>query len=315
MNLSLDEDASATSCKILGETHFLITKFPSKKFVINYIFAITFNGLLMIPTILLNAMAIITILKSSQLKSRPCYFIILVQSVIDLAVGVLGIPLLMFFLASGLGGITNCFAANLALKTTVLPVTVSSITLSALILERYIAILHPYAYKTQVTKKRLLIYVGFGAVVAISLVVIFLSSPRVYHICEATVATFIFVFAAIAYTRIYLVVKKLARTPHRPHDPAAVENTTKMKAFRQKVKHATSCFLVVVFYAVLHFLPGAIALPFFKSMKQFERQAIFVWIYTLCQLNSCVNSVVFFWTKTMLRVEAAKTLKSMCNAS
>jgi hypothetical protein len=45
----------------------------------------------MIHTVLLNAVAMITILKSSQLKSKPCYFIILVQSINDLAVGIVSI--------------------------------------------------------------------------------------------------------------------------------------------------------------------------------------------------------------------------------
>ena len=296
MNHSTDEEALGTSCKILGRTYFVISKLPSEKFVINYIFAISFNGLLIIPTILLNAVATITILKSSQLKSKPCYFIILVQSVIDLAVGVLGIPLLIFFLASGMGGITNCVAARLTLSSTLLPAILSSVTLSALTLERYIAILHPYAYSTQVTKKRLLIYVGCGPVVAISLLLLYLSNPRLYHICVATVEMFIFVFTAFAYTRIYLVVKKLSRTPNRPHDPAAVDNTTKMKVFWQKVAHAKSCFIVVICFGVFCVLPGGITIAFFPTLNLFEKQAILVWIITLGLINSSVNSIIFFWT-------------------
>ena len=313
MNHSVDEEAYQTSCKILGKAHFVLTNFPSDDFVINYIFAISFNGLLIIPTILLNAVATITILKSSQLNSKPCYFIILLQSTVDLAAGVLGIPLLIFFLASGLGGTTtSCVAAGLAFKSLVLPSMLSFVTLSALTLERYIAILHPYAYNTQVTKKRLLIYVGCGAVVAISLFLVHLYNIRLFHICIATVEMFIFVFTAFAYTRIYLVVKKLARTPHRPHDPAAVENTTKMKVFFGEIKHAKSCFIVVVCFGVLCFLPGAITIPFMPTLKPSEKQAIVVWIYTLGLLNSSVNSIIFFWTKTMLRNEAVKTFKTAC---
>jgi hypothetical protein len=52
MNRSVDEEAFKMSCKSLGETHFITTQFPSEKFEINNIFAIVFNGLLMIPTIL-----------------------------------------------------------------------------------------------------------------------------------------------------------------------------------------------------------------------------------------------------------------------
>ena len=201
MNHSLGEEGFVMSCQILGKTRFVITELPSEMYAINYIFAITFNGLLMIPTILLNAVAIVTILKSSQLMSKPCYFIILVQSVIDLAVGVVGIPLLIFYLASGTGGIKNCLAGRLALSSTTLPSMISCVILSALALERYIAILHSYAYSTQVTKKRLLIYVGCGAVMAISLFLLHLYVPRFYHICTASMATLLFVFTVFANTR------------------------------------------------------------------------------------------------------------------
>jgi hypothetical protein len=267
----------------------------------------------MIPTILLNAAAIITILKSSQLNSKPCYFIILVQSVIDLAVGVLGIPLLIFYLASGLGGITNCVAATLALKSTLLPTLTSCITLFALTTERYIAILHPYAYSTRVTKKRLLIFVGCGAVLAILLFFFFLDQPELYYICVITLVMLILAFVTFAYIKIYLVVRKLSRSPNRPHDPAAQENTTKMKVFLGQIKHAKSCFMVVVCFGVLCFLPGAIALTFMPTLKQIERRAILVWLYRLSFLNSSVNSLIFFWSKTMLRKEAVKKLNSLCS--
>jgi hypothetical protein len=84
-------------------TYSVITEFLSEKLLINHIFAIALNSLLIIPTILLNAVAIITIFKYSQLNNKPYYFIILVQrSIIDLAVGVLSIPLILVFLASGI---------------------------------------------------------------------------------------------------------------------------------------------------------------------------------------------------------------------
>ena len=313
MNQSADEEVFRISCEILGKSNFVIIKLPSEKYVINYILAITFNGILLLPTVLLNAVAILTILRSSQLNSKPCYFIILVQSVIDLAVGIFSIPLLIFFLASGIGGTTNCVAATLALKLTSLPTIISSIALSALTLERYVAILHPYAYSTQVTNKRLLIFVGCGAAAAIFLDILSLYNPRLHHICVMSVAMAIFIFTAFAYTRIYLVVKRLSRSPNTPHDPAAVENKTKTKVLLGEIKYAKSCFMVVVCYAVLCLLPGAITLPFHSALAQYKRQAIVVWIYTLAFLNSSVNSLIFFWTKTTLRNKAIETLKTMCS--
>jgi hypothetical protein len=311
MNFSTDEEMLGTPCNVMGRTSFLITKLPSEKFLINHIFAITFNSILVISTISLNAVAIKTILKSSQLKSKPCYFIILVQSVIDLAVGVFGIPLFIFFLASGLGGITNCIGANLALGSTLIPIGMSSIALSAMTMERYIAILYPYAYTTMVTKKRLLIFVGSGAVVVASVVALHFLNRKLFQISIAAVQMIIFAATVFAYARIYRVVRKLSGSPNRPHDPAAVENETKMKLFLREIKHAKSCFIVVICFGVLCFLPAVILFPLSSRFDKFEWLALQAWVCTLGLSNSTFNSIIFFWTKKMLRHEALKTLNAL----
>ena len=68
------------------------SELPSEKSLIVHLIVLVFNSILIIPTIVLNVVSIITVLKCSQLNSKPCYFVILVESVIDSAVGVVGIP-------------------------------------------------------------------------------------------------------------------------------------------------------------------------------------------------------------------------------
>ncbi len=302
------------SCEILGKTYFVTTNLPSDKLLINQIFAIAFNGVLIIPTILLNAIAIITILKSSQLKKKPCYFIILIQSITDLAVGALGIPIFIFFLGSEIGGISNCIAATLAFKSTTIPLGTSTITISALTLERYIAILHPYAYNIYVTRKRLLIYIVSNAAVLFAVIILSFAIQELTGIYSTIYAIIVFFFMAFAYTRIYFVVKRLARSHNKLHVAVTEENLTRMKLFLQQTKLATSCFVVVVCFCVLCLLPIAIAIPLYESVDQFEFRAILVWIFTLGMLNSNVNSVIFFWTKSTLRKEATN-IKCHCDHS
>ena len=90
-----------------------------------------------------NDVAVITILRSSQINSKSCYLIILLQSTFDIPVGMLGIPLFIYYLSSSIGGISNRFADSLACHLMRAPIKISSITVTALTLERYIAILHP----------------------------------------------------------------------------------------------------------------------------------------------------------------------------
>jgi large-conductance mechanosensitive channel len=310
MNLSAEQQVYETSCRILGTTNFMITKIPSEGLRINQVLAIVFNGILIIPTILLNAVAIITIWKSSQLNRKPCYFIILVQSVTDLAVGLVSIPLFIFFLKRALGGYEKyCSETFLAFRLILLPVGLSTITLLALTLERYVAILHPYAYGSGVTKKRLVVFIGCCDAVEFSVFTLSLMNQRILEIYAVVKMTIVFLFIAFAYTKIFFVVRKLSRSQRRPQDPSSDANLTRMKLFLREIKQAKACLIVIICFSVLNFLPATIAIPLIPMLDRFEMLATIAWVITLRVLNSSANSVIFFWTKTMLRKEAIKTLK------
>lgn len=306
MEVTVDDEYK-TSCQILGTTHFQVTKLPSENFVINNIVAIAFSGVLIIPTLLLNGVAVITIFKSSQLSSKPCYYIILIQSMFDFAVGMFAIPSYIYYLANSIGGMTNCFAAVLARRLTVSPIGGSSIALTAMTVERYIAILHPFSYKTQVTKQRLLKYVGAIATVEFLVIILSFKSARLLEIYLILKATLVFVITAYVYTRIYLVVKKLDQSLKKPNDAAGM-NLTRTKLFLQQIRQARSCFMVVVCYFALCFLPPLVVVPFSKTINAFNVFAIRTWFFSITILNSVANSLIFFWTKTMLRKEALKVL-------
>ena len=307
MNVT-DKQEFLMSCQILGATHFVATKLPSEKLVINHIFAIAFNGIMIIPTILLNGVAVITILKSSQLNSKLCYYIILLQSMFDLAVGVLGIPLFIFFLANSIGGISDCFAASLARRLMAAPMGGSSMVLTAMTVERYIAILHPYTYRIQVTKQRILKYVGATATVQFLVISLSFAIKPLVQLYAITKVTLIFILTAYVYTRIYLVVKKLACSQKKPHAAAEELNVTKNKLFLQEIRQARSCFIVVICYFMLGFLPPAFATLFSSNSNSFQELLTIVWVVSIIITNSSINSVIFFWTKTMLRKEALKLL-------
>ena len=308
MNSSDVQDDFEISCQIFGKTYFLITKLPSKHLLINHVSGIVVSSILIIPTVLLNAIAIKTILRSSQLYSKPCYFIILLQSVIDLAVGVLGIPLFILYLASGIGGFSNCYVSTLALQLTFLQVSVSEVTINVITLQRYLAILHPHFHRTKVTKKRLLIVEAFGCVGVIILILFFRTTKNT---AGAVGVTLVFLFNAFAYTKIYLVVRKAARSRKQLQDLASDQKFTRLILFFHNIKQAKSSFMVVICFFILVFLPTAIAGPFYASADKFEQLVIIIWINVLLQSNSSVNSVIFFWARPLLKTDALKILKNM----
>jgi hypothetical protein len=86
-------------------------------------------------------------------------------------------------------------------------------------------------------------------------IIIFKSSKFVYYRS----------LIAFVYTRIYLVVRKLAQSQNKSHGAVSKGNLTRMKLFLREIKQAKSCFIVVICFCVLGFLPPTIAVPFFQA--------------------------------------------------
>ena len=312
-NNSTQEDEA--SCRILGMYHSTQQSL-SKELLINYIFAFVFNGILIIPTILLNVIAILTISKSSSLKEKPCYFTILVQSVIDLGVGIITIPLFLVCFASAMGEYSNCIVVIFAEKIGFLMIDISAATLLIITLERYIAILHPFGYKMLITKRRILICTLACSLVQLSGKVLSLNFPTLLRPWLLGQSTFFFLFIAFAYTRIFLVVKNLAHSEKTSvGDASAERDLTRKKLYIQDIKLAKSCFIVVLCYVVLYYLPLVLVITIVDKDEshKIKFHPLQSWVMSLGVLNSSVNSTIFFWTKMILRREAIKMLKTFIN--
>ena len=302
--MSISGEKGIKSCNVFETSSAFQAIYLSGALFINQIVVFAVNIFLIIPTILLNAVSITTILKSSQLKSKPCYFIILLQSAADLAVGALGMPSFLVYLSRGIGGIPNCLIAVAACRLSITTIGVSLVTFFAMTLERYVAIIHPFAYASKVTNNMILVTVTVAVIVCILLTVLLFMILRFNTIAITVIVSLLFSFTVYAYTRIYLVVLKKTDSQNFVQDVNDKTNLRRRR-FLQEIKQAKSCFLVVICYFILGFVPTTLLLILN------HQQAVETWVLTLCMMNSSANSVIFFWTKTMLRREAVKMLKSL----
>ena len=227
----------------------------------NRVILIAFNAILVFPTLFLNSLSIIAIRKSSQLENKLCYFVILIQSSADFSFGVISIPAFIVFVASPLLSIENCLVKVTLVQTALTVTAISIITLSSMTLERYIGVLHPYFYETFVTKQRILMHVCVGSL-------IYLATVATSTFVEGLLKNFSFfyvvanfLFITFAYTRIYLVVRRLHRSAQRRLDIAKQTSVSGRRRLLREVKHAKSCFIVVVYF-VLSSMPCVIASNF-----------------------------------------------------
>jgi hypothetical protein len=191
------------------------------------------------------------------------------------------------------------------------PMGMSASTSLALTFDRYIAIVYPYSYSTEVTKKRIVTFIGACFAVEISVFILSLWSPHFLHVYVVLKHILLFLCIASAYTRIYLVIRKVSRSQLKPQDPSSNENLTKMKLFLVEFKQAKACLIVVVCFFVLSVLPVAICFPLSHILNKFQDLAMRGWVLMLNLSNSSANSIIFFWTKTMLKKESIKVWKSI----
>ena len=80
---------------------FFFWPIRGKKYERNKIAVLVINFMLLFLTISLNGLSVKAIKKSSRLRSKLCYFVILLQSVVDLGVGFPSIPLHLLFVEFG----------------------------------------------------------------------------------------------------------------------------------------------------------------------------------------------------------------------
>ena len=305
--MSVNQTFLTISCTLLERKVIILQTLPSHWHITNTIFTAVVNSILMIPIILLNAMAIVTIQKSSQLRNKVCYFGIVLQSAADIGVGCFTIPITTFFIVSPLLPVGHCIVPHLTIHVGYLPAGISIITLSLITLERYIGVVHPYSYAVLVTKKRILVYVIGGILLDVLVTsVLSVKVNRIERFFFMTLAISFFVLSAFVYGRIYFILRRLVSSKVN----RSFESRSQKKKILWEMKHARSCFLVVICF-MLCMTPFLLSRIILREYGRPTYRAFLGWSIVLGNLNSIFNSLILFWTKTLVRKEAMKIIKTI----
>ena len=314
MNLTSSGDTIFKFCTLYNSKYEAVIRSPSKDFLISQFLVCSVNGVLIIFTVLLNSITIQTISKSSQLKNKLCYFLVFVQSVSDLLVGVIGLPLVTYVLVNDLNYDANCTVNVLFLQAPHLTSGYAIITISAINYERYLSILLPSTHRNKLTKNKLLSYVLLASVLHTLSVPTFFIHSNVSRLIIAIVVPLFLVTTAYVYFRIFAVAKKRLPIQHPPNEIAVESHKSTGNIKKNKLRElklAKTCFMIV-FVFVICFLPISIVhLLFPVRLGTVKLRIVQSWCVTFAMLNSSLNSVIFFWTRRVLRQEAKKVLERL----
>ena len=310
-NKSINSTTYVKTCYILDDQIELITGFPTDKSVWVHSFALIFVVVLIFTTISLNGITVITIQRSRELKEKQSNFTILMQSVVDLANGVLVLPLLTAHLASQAAGAPQCVILYIAKTSTALTFLYSLTALSAKNFERYMGILHPFRHRTAVTNKRLLAYVVVVCVIQTIICCFTLTHKQIARpVLLANVLTFLLT-TVFVYWKIFFTVHEKNRTRDENSAQSNQSKTASKKArLRKELKLAKSSCLVVA-CCLACFVPATLTFGPLNRNGTFDAVMSKMYVFLLAISNSTMNSIIYFWMNNMLRKHGIDMVKNI----
>ena len=286
--------------------------------LINALFLCLVNVVFMIAGIFLNVVVIISLWRSSQLRKKLCYFMILVLSCFDLAVVSITHPLLILStilwsmeINHGEIEVTRAYTSNLLGGF-------STNALLTLTIERFLALTYPFFHQTAVTKKRLLLFHAFLMATTVSV-------SQLAHLYEKTgivliavfILFFLFVFVCLNYKM--FIIAKSKRNDEKVF-PASTATSSNQERKRRELnfKNISTCSLAVGCFFVCSF-PIIIysATRLTSNMPFYDRQVLLfnIWSGTCFFLNSTFYCLIFFWRNSILRREGTKIAKRFRTAN
>ena len=285
---------------------------------INALFLCLVNVAFMVVGIFLNTVVIISLWRSSQLRKKLCYFMILVLSCFDLAVVAITHPVLILSTILWSMEIYHEEIVRTREYTSFLFGGFSMFALLTLTIERFLALTCPFFHQTAVTKERLLLFQAFLMTITVSL-------PPLAYFYKKTgiilIAVFIlfplFVFACLNY-KMFIIAKSKRNDERVSPTSTATSSNQERKIRKLNFKNistpsmAVGCFFVCSFPG---FIYSATRLTLNKPF--YNRQVLLfnIWSITSFSMNSTFNCLIFFWRNSILRREGMKIAKRFRTAN
>ena len=281
---------------------------------INALLLCFLNASFMVAGTFLNSVVIISLWRSSQLRKKPCYFMIVVLSCFDLAVVIVTHPVLI---VSTIFWSVQTYPREIAIaiRTCLLLAGFSMFALLMLSIERFLALTCPFFHQTAVTKKRLVLLQAFWMIIPfiLSVWVYFNTEKRIFGNISITVSVLVFLFLLICLNYKIFIIAKSKRKDNRvtPNDAATASSHEERKKRKINLKNISTCCLAVGCFFICS-SPQIIysALRLTETVAYDRHGWLFrLWSVTLFTMNSTFNCLIFFWRNSILRREGMKIAK------
>ena len=281
---------------------------------ISPLFLCLLNASFMVAGIFLNAVVIISLWRSSQLRKKLCYFIILVLSCFDLAVVAIYHPIIILSTILLSTSMQTYYEEVKITQTYIcwLLVGCSMIALLTLNVERFLALKYLFFHQTAVNKGRLTFFLAVLMVIQVSLsTVLYFQTEAIDHVLISVfILSLLLAFIFLNYNMFMSKCWDEKVTPTKANDKERKRSKFNFKNM-STCSLAVACFFVCSFPKVIFCVSRLVS-----NTSSHDRQVMLfkLWSGTLVAMNSTFNCLIFFWRNSILRREGIKVVKCFLSA-
>ena len=264
------------------------------------------NVPLMLTSITGNALVLVAILRTPSLRSVPSTIFLCSLASTDFLVGLVGQP---FYIASELYHSTDVPLSKVETLISVSLCGVSLATMTAISVDRFLALHYHVTYANLMTTKRAMTTSASLWFVSILLSCLRVWIRGVFFLITGVFIAVSFVISCASYIKIYFIVRHHQIQIHAQQQAVNSFNIPDSNDMILSKKSAVKTFIYYICMIVCYLPYLSYILLSTTSVKAFGRNWSFV--YTVVFLNSSVNPFLYCWCNREIRSSVVKIVRKM----
>ena len=296
------------------------------KFLSTAAFAIHFAAciisvIITLATVSLNSLTVLTFWRTLKLRKNILLYLVMILSMVDAGTGIFCYPSLTIRMIFELMKTPKCWQQNVQSNLFKLSSILSLSLVSAISIERYFGVMHPLIHRTQVTKKKLtLLLVLIWSISVFAFVASIFIDKSLNSIitisCAILILLTVYSYTRIAFAVIHSNLKREALQNAnaiqgaRDGEDVKQNRKRKMNILRQ-FKMSKSSFLIALCYLCCYMPTFLVFGVLANTLPASIYFLALPWCLLFVMLNSCLNSIIFFWRNASLRKETMNVLRNI----
>ena len=262
------------------------------------------NAPFMLVSSLGNTLVLAAIVRTPSIRS-PSMIMLASLATTDFLVGLIAQPL---FIADELimkNHVLNALSSMIGFALS----GISLATITAISIDRFIALQYHLRYATLVTNSRVIC-----SIVAASLIILICSGLRLwdnvgFHLLFAMLTGVCLVISTLCYIKIYQIVQR-HRVQIRSQEQATKSHVIQNRTEKMRLKQSALNTFVFYIFMIACYSPSYILL-FLFGISYSTWKTEWTISTTVVFMNSSLNPVLFCWRIRQLRIAAVKTARDM----